>query len=92
MERLIDLPNEWQQINSTLFTNVNHAGVLGASSATLYFEASSLLPVGGQIFRINREGNCESRNYKKYDAPLLRTRDNSDIIISNGLLLVHCDR
>lgn len=99
VERLTGLPNEWQQMSSTLITNANYADISGAAQTVLYFEASELLPVGGHVFRVTRDDyatGVPEPMQSSNDAPHLRAGQNSDtendLVIGNGIISVHCDR
>lgn len=94
MKRFVDVPNEWLQVNSVLVPNFNYANIAGSASAVLHFEADNIQPSGGSIFRIEKS---HSGAYIA-DAKLLETTSSrlrtgqDDIVISNGVLSVHCDR
>jgi hypothetical protein len=92
VQRLVEIPNEWAQVNSVLLSNSNYANIAGSAPAVLYFEADEL-PSGLSIFRIEK-----SLSHSGADEELLvntnpRLRaSQEDTVISNGILSVHCDR
>lgn len=110
VERLVNLPNHWQEVLSGLIPNHNYARIRNAAPAILYFEANELPPAGASIFKVSKvkvedvQGSLETDEVFLKDASVetfnkatarLRARElhtEGDLVISNGLISVHCDR
>eukprot|EP00804_Cyclotella_cryptica_P028863 CCRYP_008452-RC/>CCRYP_008452-RC protein AED:0.03 eAED:0.03 QI:1630/1/1/1/1/0.85/7/216/858 len=113
VERLVNPPNDWVEVNRTLIPNAGYTRRPGAAQILLYFEASELPPIGAHVFRINKvEGDDiptpSDANEKSSTSSLPRAfgnfyveskhlrasqlNDETDIVITNGILSVRCDR
>jgi hypothetical protein len=112
VERLVNSPNDWVQVRSTLIPNEGYTNRSGAAHFILYFEASELPPIGAHVFRINNverdsipilsHANEQPpailpRASHKFSAESNHLRANqlkeeNDIVITNGILSVTCDR
>lgn len=99
VERIVDISFGWEPISSTLVPNPNNANIADAAYGLLYFEAS-LLPIGASIFRISTVTALDSTDGQPLSGgsnPHLRAnqptaRVDNDIVISNGIISVHCDQ
>ena len=93
VELLVDPPNNWEQVTSSLIPNDNYANINSAAGGILYFEASELPPIGARVYHIMKNDvEQHSKDHSQSNHLRLQYESEVHIVIANDILSVTFDR